>query len=173
MRPWQYCLAPNYQGANIARVKLVTLDDVPLGRLVALAGRLAAQRWQHVLTEHFDLTPSGMNVVMTLLREGELTHGQVADHCLVRPATLTGIIDTLEKSGYVERRRVEGDRRAVTLALTEHGTERGRQLVEYMHRGVPLTTVDADPAKAAVVREFLLELIRKLHTGEEPDEHSR
>ncbi|GLH98225.1 MarR family winged helix-turn-helix transcriptional regulator [Phytohabitans aurantiacus] len=154
-------------------MKLAVMDDVPLGRLVALAGRLATQRWQQLLTEEFDLTPSGMNVVMTLLREGELPHGEVAGHCMVRPATLTGIIDTLEKSGYVERRRSAGDRRAVTLALTEHGAERGRRLVAYMHRGAPLTTVDADPAKAAVVREFLLELIRKLHTGEESDERSR
>lgn len=145
----------------------MTLDDVPLGRLVALAGRLAAQRWQQLLTDQFDLTPAGMGVVMTLLREGELTHGEVAGHCMVRPATLTGIVDTLEKSGYVERRRGEGDRRAVTLALTDSGAERGRQLVAVMERGQPLTSVDADPAKAAVVREFLLELIRKLHTGED------
>ncbi|MCW6004566.1 MarR family transcriptional regulator [Micromonospora sp. CPCC 205371] len=154
-------------------MKLARLDDVPLGRLVAIAGRLAAQRWQQLLTEEFDLTPSGMSVVMTLLREGELPHGQVAGHCMVRPATLTGIVDTLEKSGYVERRRNTGDRRGVTLALTEHGVERGRQLVAYIHRGSPLTSVDADPAKAAVVREFLLELISKLHTGEESDERSR
>lgn len=154
-------------------MKLVTLDDVPLGRLVAIAGRLAAQRWQQLLQERFDLTPAGMSVVMTLLREGEMTHGQVAGECMVRPATLTGIVDTLEKSGYVERRRSEGDRRAVRLALTEHGTERGRQLVAFIHRGQPLTSVDADPAKAAVVREFLLELIRKLHTGEESDERGR
>lgn len=154
-------------------MKLVTPDDVPLGRLVALAGRLASQRWQQLLTEEFDLTPSGMNVVMTLLREGDLPHGQVAGHCMVRPATLTGVVDTLEKSGYVERRPNTGDRRGVTLALTEHGAERGRQLVAYMHQGAPLTSVDADPAKAAVVREFLLELIHKLHTGEESDERSR
>jgi DNA-binding MarR family transcriptional regulator len=154
-------------------VKLATLDDVPLGRLVAIAGRLAAQRWQQLLTEEFDLTPSGMNVVMTLLREGELPHGQVAEHCMVRPATLTGIVDTLEKSGFVKRRRNAGDRRGVARALAEHGVERGRQLVAYIHRGSPLTSVDADPAKAAVVREFLLELISKLHTGEESDERSR
>lgn len=165
----QYCLAPNGQGANIAAVELVTLQDVPLGRLVAMAGRLATQRWQRMLAEEFDLSPSGMTVVMTLLARGEVTHREMADQCMVRPATLTGIIDTLEKAGYVERRRTGTDRRAVALALTESGAERGQRLRKYARRGEPLTSVDADPAKEAVIREFLVELIGKLSAGEESD----
>ena len=38
-------------------------------------------------------------------------------------------------------------------------------LTALIHSGRPLTSVDADPARAAVIREFLLEVIG---SGEDP-----
>lgn len=143
------------------------LRDEPLGRLVAVAGHLATQRWSQLLAERHNLTPAGMRVVLMLVREGELTHRQVADGCFIRPATLTGIVDTLEKAGYVRRQRVEGDRRAVRLALTEVGAAHAQEIIALTRLTRPLTSVDADPARAAVVREFLLELISNLSQGKD------
>jgi DNA-binding MarR family transcriptional regulator len=143
-------------------MELESLRDEPLGRLVHLAGHLAGQRWAQLLAERFGLTPAGMAVVLTLIRTGELTHRQVADRCFVRPGTLTGIIDTLEKNGYVRRVQAPDNRRTVRVALTEEGAGRARQILVLTRSDRPLTSVDADPAKAAMIREFLLELIRNL-----------
>lgn len=41
----------------------------------------------------------------------------------VAASTATRILDTLERRGVVERTRDQGDRRAVTVALTAHGSE--------------------------------------------------
>lgn len=147
-------------------MELVGLHDVPLGRLVAVAGNLANRRWSQYLGHH-GLTPAGMSVMMTLHAHGELTHRETASHCFIRPATLTGIVDTLEKTGHVKRLRTGDDRRTVRLALTQTGAERITQIVKLVHAGQPLTSVDADPAKAAVIREFLLELIGNISEGEE------
>jgi DNA-binding MarR family transcriptional regulator len=141
------------------------LNDAPLGRLLALAGALASRRWSQYLAEQYGLTVAGMSVMMTLNQYGELTHGEMAQHCFIRPATLTGIIDTLEKTGYVERQRITGDRRTVRLALTARGTDQVEQIVELVHGGQSLTSVDADPAKAAVIRQFLLEVIEQRSPG--------
>ncbi|MEO3775366.1 MarR family winged helix-turn-helix transcriptional regulator [Micromonospora sp. B11E3] len=147
------------------RVNLVCLDDVPLGRLLAIAGHVVGQRWNRYLAEEHGLTQAGMATLMTLARFGELPHRAVAELCFVRPATLTGIVDTLERDGLVERRRDEADRRSIRLALTPAGRERVAAVTTIIHSGRPLTSVDADPAKAAVIREFLLEIIS---LGEEP-----
>ncbi|MFC5923625.1 MarR family winged helix-turn-helix transcriptional regulator [Micromonospora vulcania] len=144
---------------------LVTLQDVPLGRLLGVAGHLVGQRWNRYLAEEHGLTQAGMVTLMTLARDGELPHREVAERCFVRPATLTGIVDTLAREGLVERQRDDNDRRSVRLAITPAGRERVAALSALIHSGRPLTSVDADPAKAQVIREFLLEVIG---SGDDP-----
>lgn len=142
------------------------LHNAPIGRLVAVAGHLMSQQWHRYLAEHHGLTPAGMVALITLAEHGNLPHHEVAARCFVRPATLTGVVDTLARDGLVERRRSETDRRTVQLTLTPAGTDRIQALLAVIHRNPPLTSVDADPAKAAVIREFLLELIKTTSNGE-------
>jgi DNA-binding MarR family transcriptional regulator len=143
-------------------VELVSLRDVPLGRLLVLAGQRASARWNKLLADRFGLTNSGMSVLLALHGRGELTHGELALLCFVKPPTLTGIVDTLEKGGLVERRRDGADRRAVRLALTVDGAVAAQSLIALIGNPRPLTSVDADPAKAEVIREFLLEIIASM-----------
>lgn len=102
-------------------MELVTLQDVPLGRLLVVAGHVVGQQWNRYLAEEHGLTQAGMATLMTLARHGELPHGEVAEKGFVRPATLTGIVDTLARDGLVERLRDDSDRRSVRLALTPAG----------------------------------------------------
>lgn len=138
------------------------LRAAPLGRLVGLAGHLASRRWSQYLADQHGLTPAGMGVVLALGRDGDLTHRDLASRCFVRPATLTGVVDTLQKAGVVERLRDEGDRRTVRLALTEAGRHHHDRIVAVMRGDRPLTSVDADPVKAAVIRAFLVEMIETM-----------
>ncbi|GAA4458542.1 hypothetical protein GCM10023170_056540 [Phytohabitans houttuyneae] len=143
-------------------VELVNLHDIPLGRLLVVAGQRATARWNKLLADRFGLTNSGMSVLLALHGRGELTHGELALLCFVKPPTLTGIVDTLEKGGLVERRRDGADRRAVRLALTLDGAVAAQSLISLIRNPRPLTSVDADPAKAQVIREFLLEIIANM-----------
>jgi DNA-binding MarR family transcriptional regulator len=145
-------------------VEIAQLRDAPLGRLVHLAGHLAGQRWSQLLTDKYGLTPAGMRVLLEL-SHGELDHSDVAARCFIRPATLTGVVDTLVRSGHVERVAGVTDRRRVGLALTKKGVRHTVELAELMRRRRPLTSVDADPVNAKVIREFLLELIENFSEG--------
>jgi len=40
----------------------------------------------------------------------------------LHPSTMTGVVDRLEKKGFVVRKRDEGDRRVIQLQLTPQGT---------------------------------------------------
>ncbi|MEV0154793.1 MarR family winged helix-turn-helix transcriptional regulator [Micromonospora sp. NPDC050686] len=142
------------------------LRQAPLGRLIGIAGHLLEQHWGRYLADHHGLSAAGMRVLMILARAGDSTHREVAEHCYVRPATLTGIVDTLERDGFVARRRDATDRRSVQLTLTDKGREHAETLLALIHSDPPLTSVDADPAKREVIREFLTELITTMSDGE-------
>ncbi|GGL91205.1 MarR family winged helix-turn-helix transcriptional regulator [Micromonospora yangpuensis] len=144
---------------------LITLSDVPLGRLLVVAAHVASQRWNRYLADEHGLTQAGLGALTAIGQHGEQPHGVVAERCFVRPATLTGIIDTLERDGLVIRQRDATDRRTVRLALTAAGRAKVTAVNTASRAEQPLTSVDHDPARAAVVREFLLEVIGN---GEDP-----
>ena len=145
------------------------LADSPLMRLVALAGHITSQRFGRVMGRQHGLTASGAAVLAVLGwgqgrgidkgTPGRATHAELARRMWLAPATLTGIIDTLEKAGYVRRERDESDRRVVWLVVTEAGGERIRAISQDAREMFRATTADCDPAKEKVVREFLVDLI--------------
>ena len=57
----------------------------------------------------------------------EMTAGQLAKVAELNPASVTGMLDHLERDGIVERHRSESDRRCVVVRLTDSG----RDLLEH------------------------------------------
>jgi DNA-binding MarR family transcriptional regulator len=56
--------------------------------------------------------------------EGETTAGCLARNAELSPASMTAMLDQLEREGYVTRRRSEEDRRQVIVSLTDRGREK-------------------------------------------------
>lgn len=56
--------------------------------------------------------------------QGEITAAEVSRQIGIGPATVTGILDRLERSDLVRRVRRSSDRRKVSLVLTDKGQER-------------------------------------------------
>ncbi len=76
----------------------------------------------------YDITQGRFGVLMALWgvcqREGRatsLTPAELADHTGVTRATITGLIDTLERSGLVTRTQHPDDRRMMSVGLTLRG----------------------------------------------------
>ena len=109
---------------------------------------------------HLGVTRAQWRALAWLSRQPGLRQVELADHLDVEPITLCRIIDRLQDSGLVERRRDPDDRRAWRLHLTDTGvplTEKLRALAAQLAReafeGVPPEAVETLREALARVRD--------------------
>ncbi|WP_223066706.1 MarR family winged helix-turn-helix transcriptional regulator [Paenibacillus caui] len=69
------------------------------------------------------ITAVQFHAMSALRKQPDIGMSELAEQLHLGNSTLSGVIDRMEKAGYVERRRSEVDRRTVTLQLTEEGRE--------------------------------------------------
>ncbi|MCC7359599.1 MAG: MarR family transcriptional regulator [Anaerolineales bacterium] len=87
------------------------------------------------LVQPFDLTPSSGLVLGMLADAAEpLPPNEIAARLIISRATVTGLLDSLERRGYIERRPHAGDRRMLLIALTDAGRAVAQQFREVVHR---------------------------------------
>lgn len=74
--------------------------------------------------EHFRVTLPQFDVLAELQRAGQpLTMSRLSSELMVSNGNITGVVDRLEKAGYVKRGRSKQDRRIQYIALTEAGAK--------------------------------------------------
>lgn len=82
----------------------------------------------------YGLSQGKLYVLVYLLNEEMMRHespspSEIADGLGVTPATVTGLLDGLERDGFIERHPHQQDRRALTIRMTNQSR---RFLDEYM-----------------------------------------
>jgi DNA-binding MarR family transcriptional regulator len=134
--------------------------DAPLHALLLAASRIMGTFYAGTLAQAgLRISPAGLGVLRVLLARDGLKSSDVAARGWSSPGTLTSVVNTLVREGYVERRRDPEDRRVVRLFVTA----KGRQVCEdYVLLAGPHWR-DAfdfvDPADEAVVRRFFIDMI--------------
>ena len=78
----------------------------------------------HHVGARLELRDVDLGCLELLGRHGPLSPGALARHAGLHPATMTGIVDRLERAGWVARDRDPADRRAVLIRpLRDRGAE--------------------------------------------------
>ena len=72
-----------------------------------------------------DLSVTEIHTIDVIGEKEERTMSEIANDLSITVGTLTTAINKLIKKGYVERRRIEEDRRIVLVKLTEKGISKG------------------------------------------------
>jgi MarR family transcriptional regulator, organic hydroperoxide resistance regulator len=130
---------------------------------IAKASQAAARFWTCRLTGSRVTAAQGM--VLGFLHENDqVTSRELGERVMLDSATLTGILDRLEKAGLVERKDHPEDRRALSLCLTDPGrqlTENLIDLAETANQGFlePLTSEEQ------VILRLLLKKLCQWHRG--------
>ena len=130
-------------------------EDVMAGLLTFISGVVlhnveAARR--------LGLGGSDAQFVGLLQAHGPLTPGKLAELSGLTTGTVTGVLDRLERAGFVRRERDSNDRRKVLVVPTEDGT--ARLMSAYAGHGAYTERVLASrtPDELRVIAAFLREL---------------
>jgi DNA-binding MarR family transcriptional regulator len=90
--------------------------------IVALRGIIrAADIHSHRLQREFGLTGPQLSILRVISRLTPVTTGSLADAAGFSRATLTGILDRLERQKLIDRTRDPADRRSVIVSITAAG----------------------------------------------------
>jgi len=137
-------------------------QDAPLHVLLLAASRIMGTFYAGTLAQSgLQISPAGLGVLRVLLAGDGLKSSDVAARGWSSPGTLTSVVNTLVREGYVERRSDAGDRRVVRLFVTD----KGRQIVEDYYSLAAPHWRDAfdfvDPADEPVIRKFFVDMIEQ------------
>lgn len=127
---------------------------------------LGHRRFAMRLLKH-NLTPPQFGVLSYLIATpaGCQMH-QLAEILVCNPATMTGIVDRMEKAGLVARQYDGVDRRQVLVKSTEQGRVVGEEILLSMRQPAREIFADFDDAELATFAALLSKLVGKLECQE-------
>src|SRR5207244_13380201 len=97
-----------------------------------------------------------------LVSDGPTSQQRLSQRVRMDPATMVGVIDSLERSGHIVRRRNPEDRRAYAL----HSTAKGRALLARAQRAIIEAEGDTLRGLDAEEPKVLMELLGRIaHAG--------
>ncbi|MEA2553833.1 MAG: MarR family transcriptional regulator, and catechol-resistance regulon repressor [Fimbriimonadaceae bacterium] len=104
------------------------------------------------------LSHSQFGVLDVLYHLGPLTLGDIAKKHLKSPNNMTSVVDTMERSGLVERRRCDKDRRVIYVDITKKGRDIFAKIwpghVERLVRAVSTLTADEQAELARLCKKL-------------------
>ena len=138
-------------------------DNAPLQALLLTATKLMGAYGQcTVQAAGLKVSLAGLGVLRVLLDEDGLKSTEAAERAWSSPGTVTAVVNTLVRDGFVERKPDETDRRIVRLYLTEQGraviTYYVTQAAPRWRKAFDFATKDDE----AVVRRFFVQMIGHL-----------
>jgi DNA-binding MarR family transcriptional regulator len=140
----------------------VTSDGQPGRRRLVTAVRDALREARNQLSVYnrqvgarLELKDVDMDCLDLINLHGPLSPTALARRANLHPATMTGILDRLERSGWIVRERAESDRRAVVVRALRTRNPELYGLLSPMNQAVEQICADYTDAELEVVADFL------------------
>lgn len=105
------------------------------------------------------LRPAHVPVLAALLDASPLTPGQLAARCEVEPSTMSGLLNTLERSGLVDRVRLVSDERTSAVSLSARGKAASRVAVKTRTWAQEAVLEKLPDGAGAMLHELLARLV--------------
>jgi DNA-binding MarR family transcriptional regulator len=92
--------------------------------------------FSQAVADYAGISSSDLECLDFLILEGRATAGRLAEVTGLTTGAITGVVDRLEKAGFVRRERDEHDRRKVFITLVPQNIARVGVLYEHMQRAM-------------------------------------
>ena len=136
-------------------------ESESLDQLLAQICRLKHARVQALL-ETLGLYEGQPSMLRSLWAQEGLTHTELARRLRVQPATITKMIQRMEKAGFVERRPDQEDERVSRVYLTEAGRAVQAGVQGVWHTLEQEAFAEFGGEERALLRQFLLQIRENL-----------
>ncbi len=110
--------------------------------------------------EKFSLTPKQFSLLAFLWKQDGLSQVELSDKCQIDRTTIGGLIDRLQKQGYVRREPKPEDRRAFQIHLTDKGISLEEELLSIARKVTDTFTEGLSPEETEILRRLLKKLRR-------------
>jgi len=128
-----------------------------IGFLLARAHLVAREKADRALVE-VGLSMKGFAALATLVSDGAISQQRLSQRIRMDPATMVDVIDALERSGHIVRRRNPKDRREYSL----QPTAKGRALLTRAQRAIVAAERDTVRGLDPIEEKVLLELLGRI-----------
>jgi DNA-binding MarR family transcriptional regulator len=136
--------------------------DAPLHTLLLAASRVMGAFYANTLVQAgLRISPAGLGVLRVLLAGDGLKSSDVAARGWSSPGTLTSVVNTLAREGYVERRPDPRDRRVVRLYVTDAGRQICEDYITILGPQWRAAFDFVSPADEPVIRKFFTDMINQ------------
>ena len=132
-------------------------ESESLDQLLAQICRLKHARVRALL-ETLGLYEGQPSMLRVLWSEEGLTHTDLARRLRVQPATITKMIQRMQKAGFVERRPDPGDERVSRVYLTESGRAVQSDVRGVWHTLEKEAFAEFSEEERTLLRQFLLQI---------------
>ncbi len=124
------------------------------------------QQLRTLLRQNFSVTLPQFDVLSELERAGDpLTMSQLSKELMVSNGNVTGVIDRLEKTGFVKRMRAEHDRRIQFIELTAKGRKEFNRMASRHERWVAELLSELSTTDMNQLQDLLLKARQSVSTG--------
>ncbi|MCF8033587.1 MAG: MarR family transcriptional regulator [Desulfarculaceae bacterium] len=120
---------------------------------------------RRLASEHRLTTPQ-LLCLRLVAQDGPRTPGALAKEMFLSQATITGVLDRLEKRGLVERRRDQKDRRRVSIHLTAQGEDAVRLAPRPLHERFASRLEALSPDERDEIDRVLSMVVEMMEVGE-------
>jgi DNA-binding MarR family transcriptional regulator len=135
-----------------------------LGRVIRLVSAQSVM-FSLAVANHVGMHSTDIEALDFLLLHGPMTAGGLAELTGLTTGAITGVVDRLERAGFVRRARDPHDRRRVIVEPIEDRLATIASVYEPMSRAFAEVCAGYDDASLAIVLDFLT---RAVEAGHEP-----
>jgi len=133
------------------------------GRIMELVSRAHLQWKRRVARDllPFGISPKQIYLLRKLRKSGSLAPSQIAELVFADRPTVTSMLITMERAGWITRRRDPANRKQVIVEITLAGQEKLASVPLHLWR-TGRTTFDPEAGLSAAERAELIRLLEKL-----------
>lgn len=143
---------PDKESADRSREETAQELGQMLGEIVKALHQQIRKQFQQ-FTGQLQLTVPQIFLLRTLVTNGPTSISDLAEHLNLANSTVSGIVDRLERDGFVTRARDEADRRIVYVRLTERSEQFKEQVPKFHQKFLNELVHGVDEAKLEQMRE--------------------